>query len=199
MSKDIFHAREQAEEAVYFQQRDAKLIEKLREKARLSEIAAALAEKLAVDNQELLRRIMQFGITLDTGAAFLLLPLVQIAWAEGKVTDHERSSVLAVAGERGIQPGSADHAQLVKWLEQRPSDALFETALEAIKLGLSVLPPAETRERIERILEACHKVAAVSGGLPKVLHLQSGISAEEQKVLDLIRSRLVGDAPATNT
>ena len=49
MPKDMFHDRERAEEAAYFSQQDAKLIEKLREKARLSEIAHALAEFANVD------------------------------------------------------------------------------------------------------------------------------------------------------
>ena len=190
MSKDIFRERERFEEAAYFGQQDAKLIEKLRERARLTEIAGALAEKLAVDNQDLLNRVTQLGVTLDTGAAFLLLPLIQVAWAEGKVTHREHETILTAAAERGIQSGSADHAQLVQWLGARPSDALFETALEAIKVGLSVLPRPEAQERVNRILEACHKTAAVSGGLPKALHLQSGVSAAEQSVLDHIRSRI---------
>ena len=49
-----------------------------------------LAVKLQIDDPALLRRIMALGVTLDTGAAFLLAPLVQVAWAEGGVTDRER-------------------------------------------------------------------------------------------------------------
>jgi len=48
MTRDIFRDRERAEEDAYFRQQDAKLIAKLRQKAQLSEIAHALAEKLQV-------------------------------------------------------------------------------------------------------------------------------------------------------
>ena len=81
MEQDIFKERERALEAVYFHDQDAKLIEKLRESDRLAEIAVALAEKLQVDNPELLRRVMELGVTLATAPAFLLAPLVQVAWA----------------------------------------------------------------------------------------------------------------------
>src|SRR5215475_12479953 len=113
MDKDIFKERERSLEEEYIRKHEAKLLEKLRQRARLEEIAEALALKLQIDDPELLRRIMTLGVTLDTGAAFLLAPLVQIAWAEGKVTDHERETVLRMAGERGIENTSRAHAQLL--------------------------------------------------------------------------------------
>ena len=158
MEKDIFKERERGEEAAYFRNQDAQLIEKLRESARLEEIALALAEKLQVDNPELLHRVMELGVTLDIAPAFLLAPLVQVAWAEREVTEREYKTVLRLAGTRGVEESSPAHAQLRKWLRERPLDTLFDTATEVIKVGLSVLPPSEQEERIKRIVEACHEV-----------------------------------------
>jgi hypothetical protein len=192
MEKDIFKERERALEAVYFHDQDTKLIEKLRESARLEEIAKALAEKLQVDNPELLHRVMELGVTLDTAPAFLLAPLVQVAWAEGEVTEREYQTVLRFAGTRGVEGSSPAHAQLRKWLRERPPDTLFDTAREVIKVGLSVLPPSEQEERIKRIVQACHEVAEASGGLAKVLGLGSGVSGEEETLLDTITTTLRG-------
>jgi hypothetical protein len=192
MEKDIFKERERALEAVYFHDQDAKLIEKLRESARLEEIAKALAEKLQVDNPELLHRVMELGVTLDTAPAFLLAPLVQVAWAEGEVTEREHKTVLRLAGTRGVEESSPAHAQLLTWLRERPPDTLFDTAMEVIKVGLSVLPPSEQEERIKRIVQACHEVAEVSGGLAKVLGLGSGVSGEEESLLETITTTLRG-------
>jgi hypothetical protein len=189
MSKDIFHDREAAEEAVYFHQQDAKLIEKLRAKARLAEIAGALADKLNVDNPQLLQRIAGLGVVRGTGAAFLLLPLVQVAWADGKVTHHERDAVLRIGARRGLEEGGPEHAAIAKWLSERPSEEHFELALEAIRVGLTVLPPAEAQERAHGILDACREVATAAGALGKVLHLH-GVSPQAQAVLDLIKSKL---------
>jgi uncharacterized tellurite resistance protein B-like protein len=193
MAKDILHDRERAEEAVYFAQQDAKLIEKLRARAKLSEVANALAEKLQVDNPALLERIAKLGVTLDTGAAFILAPLVEIAWADGNVSNAERNSIVRLAAERGVAPGSADLNQLLAWLANRPPDALFQAALEAIKVGLSVLTREEAQQRVTKMIEACEEVARSAGGLARLLHLHSGVSSQEQSVINEIRARLTAE------
>jgi hypothetical protein len=190
MDKDIFKERERSLEEEYFRKHEAKLVEKLRERGRLEEIAEAFAEKLQIDDPGLLRRIMALGVTLDTGAAFLLAPLVQVAWAEGTVTDRERETVLRIARERGVEKTSPAYAQLLEWLRARPADELFDTAVEAIKAGLSVLPPDERADRAKRIVEACRQVAAASGGLSRLLGLGMGVSSEEESILDTIAAKL---------
>jgi len=190
MDKDIFKDRERSLEEEYFRTQDAKLIEKLRERGKVEEIAEALAVKLQIDNPALLRRIMALGVTLDTGAAFLLAPLVQVAWAEGGVTDREREKVLRIATERGIDPSSPAYARLQEWLRTRPADAIFDTAVEAIKTGLSVLTPAERADRIKRIVDACREVASASGGLGRLLGLGTGVSTEEESILDAVAATL---------
>src|SRR5687767_11083994 len=190
MPKDMFHDRERAEESVYFQQRDAKLIEKLRDKARLAEIARALAEKLKVDNPALLDRIVKLGVTLETGAAFILAPLIEIAWADGGVSQEEHDAVVRLAQERGVAPGSADLNQIRKWLADHPPDALFEASLEAIKVGLSVLPQDEADERVAKMIKACEEVAQASGGLARLLHIRGRVSPMERSVLNEMRARL---------
>jgi hypothetical protein len=188
--KDIFKERGRSLEEEYFRKEEAKLLEKLRERGKLEEIAQALAEKLQVDDPELLRRIMVLGVTLDTGAAFLLAPLVQVAWAEGKVTERERETVLRIASDRGMEKTSPAYAQLLEWLRVRPADELFDTAVKAIKAGLSVLTPEERAERVHLIVEACRQVAEASGGLSRLLGLSTGVSSEEESLLDTIASTL---------
>lgn len=192
MDKDIFKERERSLEEEYFRTHDAKLIEKLRERGKVEEIAEALAVKLQIDDPALLRRIMALGVTRDTGPAFLLAPLVQVAWAEGEVTDREREKVLRIATERGIDPSSAAYAQLQAWLRKRPTDAIFDTAVETVKTGLSVLTPAERADRIKRIVDACREVASASGGLGRLLGLGTGVSSEEESILDAMAATLRG-------
>src|SRR5689334_3313958 len=129
MLKDIFRDRERAEESAYFHQRDAVLIDKLREKARLSEIAHALALKLQVDEPALLEQVKKLGVTLDTGAAFILAPLVEVAWADGHVSRAEHDAVMRLAEHRGVVPGSPDHQQLLEWLRHRPSEEIVKASL----------------------------------------------------------------------
>jgi hypothetical protein len=190
--KDILKDRGRGEEADHFRREDAKLIEKMRERARLGEIAKALAAKLRVDDAELLRRVTDLGLDQDTGQAILLAPLVQVAWAEGHVSDAERAVVLELAASRGVTPGMPAHDKLLEWLKRRPSDALFETATEVMRVGLSVLPPAERDERIKGIVDGCRRIAAASGGgLARLLGMSdAAVSGDESAVLDAIATKL---------
>ena len=189
MAKDIFRDRERGEEQAYFRQEDAKLIAKLHQKAQLNEIAHALAEKLHADEPALLDRIQKLGVTLDTGSAFILAPLVQVAWVDGQVSDAERDTILDIAQQRGVELGSADYRQLLDWLAHRPSDEVFRTALEAIRIGLSVLPPDESEQRIATIIKACEDVAQAPGGIAQLFHLD-GVSYAESALIAEIRRHL---------
>ena len=195
---DLLKDRERGMEADYFRKQDAKLIEKMRERASLDEVAQALAEKLRVDNAELVKRIQQLGLNHETGPAILLAPLVQVAWAEGKVSEAERATVLEIAEARGLQPGTPAHQKLLEWLRQRPADAVFELALEAMKAGYAVLPPFERVEREKALVDACRRVAQASGGgLGRLLGMGDGTSGDEAAVLDAITAKLRSGVPRT--
>ena len=194
MTKDIFRDRERGEEDAYFRQQDAKLIAKLRQKARFSEIAHALAEKLHADEPVLLERIQKLGVTLDTGSAFILAPLVEVAWIDGDVSHAERDTILHIAKQHGVEPGSADYHQLLDWLAHRPSDEVFRTALEAIRIGLSVLPPDESEQRIETMIKACADVAQAADWIDQLFHLDR-FSSSESAVIAAIRSHLESKKP----
>jgi len=189
MTRDIFRERERGEEDAYFHQQDAKLIAKLRQKAQLSEIAHALAEKLHTDEPELLERIRQLGVTLNTGSAFILAPLVEVAWVDGDVSHAERDTILHIARQRGVEPGSADYHQLLDWLAHRPSDEVFRTALEAIRIGLSVLPPDEAEQRIATMIKACADVAQAADWIEQLFKLDR-VSDSESAVIAAIRRHL---------
>jgi len=189
MTRDIFRERQRGEENAYFRQQDAKLIAKLRQKAQLSEIAHALADKLQADEPALLERIQKLGVTLDTGSAFILAPLVEVAWVDGNVSQAERDSILAIAKQRGVTSGSADYHQLLDWLTHRPSDEVFRTALEAIRIGLSVLPPEESEQRIATMIKACEDVAQAADWIDQLFYLDR-VSYSESAVIDAIRSHL---------
>ncbi len=193
--RDSFKERQRGLETEYFKKQDLQLLEKLRQRGHLDEVARALAEKLQVDDPELLRRVVDLGVTPGTGPALLLAPLVQVAWAEGSVSQAERRTILAIAAAGGIQAGSPAHALLLKWLDKQPPEALFETALAVIRAGLSVLPPAEREERVGLMIEGCTRVARASGGLGWLLGAESNVSSNEARLLGAITSKLRANRP----
>ena len=191
MEKGFLGDREKAMEADYFRKENERLLEKLRQGAKLDDIAKALADKLRVDNQELLGRVRALGVTPEAAPALFLTPLVQVAWAEGSVGNPEREAVLRIARQRDVAEDSPAYAQLVEWLKVRPSDTLFDVGLELIKYGFAVLPPNEREERIGRLIDSCHEVAAASGTeLARLLGLGDGVSRVEAHMLDEFNVRL---------
>ena len=183
-------------EEAYFRQADAKLIETLRRRSNLDDVALALGQKLEVDSPDLLERVRKAGVTLETAAALFLAPLVQVAWAGGSVTRAEHDAVLRLARARDIPAESPAYAQLEAWLKKRPDDELFDTAVEVIKQGFSVLPHNEREERIKTILDACLEVAEASGttlgfvlGLKNVMGIDD-VDRSESEVLDMIARTL---------
>ena len=195
-SHDAFKIRERALEKAYFNAQDAKLLEKLRSFAALGELAEALKEKLQVDDAALLQEIRDLGVNTETGAAFLLAPLVHVAWIDGNVTRREREAVLELAVSRGVEPGTPAYAKLLEWLDERPPDHFFEIALRTIRSGLSVLPEGEREAREERVAWACKHVALASGGILELFGLGGEISREEQRLLDTITERLHEKGPS---
>ena len=137
---------------------------------------------------------LQASMFAATGAAILLAPLVQVAWAEGTVTDRERAVVFEVAARRGIEPGSPPRAQLEAWLRERPPDAVFETALHVIEAGLAILTVEEQDQRRREIVTAAGRVAEASGGrLARLLGVhRAGSSGREAAVLRQIAAKLRG-------
>lgn len=188
--RDAFRERQRGLETEYFKKQDLQLLEKLRKQAHLDEIARALGEKLLVDDPALLRRVKDLGVEPGTGPALLLAPLVQVAWAEGSVSHAERRTILGVAAAGGIAEESPAHALLRTWLETRPPEALFDTALEVIRAGLSVLPPKEREERVGLIIDTCSRVARASGGLGWLLGADSNVSSNEARLLGAITRQL---------
>ena len=147
-----------------------------------------------MNDAELRDGLARLGLSEATWRAVLLLPLVQVAWADGRVQVPERARILATAFEQGLLDGDAG-ALVRGWLEKRPSDA-------ELALGREVLVALVHRHRgpgselgpaaLEAILEDCRSVARAAGGL---FDLAFTVDPREEAILDALRQALT-DASA---
>jgi hypothetical protein len=64
-----------------------------------------------------------------------VLPLVELAWADGRVSPRERQIVTAAAARRRDVRGSA-HTQLAAWLAQRPPDRVFRACRDTLRRSM---------------------------------------------------------------
>ncbi|HMX27796.1 MAG TPA: hypothetical protein PKC13_19550, partial [Blastocatellia bacterium] len=91
--KDIFSERERGMETEYFLKREQELIAKMRERVAREEERRQMAEAIGVADEEVLEALQDLGYHADTVKLLSVIPLVQVAWAEGGVSDAERELI----------------------------------------------------------------------------------------------------------
>jgi hypothetical protein len=149
----------------FFRRQDAQLLERLRERQGAETRREALTRATGITNAAILDRLGQFGVEAKTVAALRLVPLVEVAWADGSLDANERGAVLARAQAFGIAPGSPEATLLEGWLDY-PPDAALQSAWTQLVQGLcEVLPPAEVARMRSGLLEGARAVAGASGGV----------------------------------
>ena len=178
----LFGKRAQEEE--YFQRKDRELIEKMRQQAKVQQQLQELGEKIGITDPDMSRELAELGFTPETVNLVPLIPLLEMAWAEGGVTASERKMVVEVARARGIAEGSAADRQLADWLERRPDESVFRRAGRLINAlfasgGRFELTPDD-------IIKYCEAIADASGGVFGIRR----VSAEERATLGRIANEI---------
>jgi hypothetical protein len=178
----IFEEIAKGREEAYFRQKEIELIEKLRLRFHEEQDRERLAEDVGVHDEQILRAFEELGFTRETVTILHLVPLVQVAWSDGGVSEAERAKIHEMAALRRVTPGTPGYLMLEKLLHQRPSDRAFDVCWRIIRAMFTAWPE-EKRRDFEVSLPACAaEVASVSGGL---LGFRS-ISADERTALQRV-------------
>ncbi len=149
---------------------------------RIDRVAVAKGE-IDTSRYELSDRIRELGFEGEAERIFDLLPVVHVAWADGKVQDAERAMILNLLRVRGVSGGKA-FTVLHALLEKRPSQEYLDESLEVLKELLRDKP----RDG-KTIVGLCILVAEAAGGF---LQLFNPISGEERAMIEKI-SKVLGD------
>ena len=161
---EILRERGRSLEEGFFRREDARLVEKLRQAARRETAREALARASGIKNPEVLDRLVDLDIPPTTVTALSLVPLVEVAWADGSLDANERRAVLERVGTAGFAAGSIERAVLETWLTHKPDPKLL-TAWEHLVQGLcEQLDPAEVAALKAGLLDRARAVAGASGG-----------------------------------
>lgn len=134
-----------------------------------------------IEDAAVLGKLIELELTAETVAAISLTPLVEVAWADGKVDAREREAVLQSARDFGLARHDVSYLLLEGRLGERPDAELLETWKSYVRLLARILDAPTIAALREEILGRARKVAEASGGL---LGLGSKISASERAKLD---------------
>ena len=179
----ILRDRERALENQFFARENEKLKQQLRDKQEKKEVRAELMRVTAIRDETVIDHMLDLGIRPDTWAAISLVPLIEVAWADGKMEDAERRAVIGAAESNGVDPNSPAAELLESWLTRRPDGRLLEAWGEYIvALCAAISPEGKTALKAE-VLGRARRVAEAAGGF---LGLGNKVSAEEQKILEVL-------------
>ncbi|MGH1346635.1 MAG: tellurite resistance TerB family protein [Nannocystales bacterium] len=144
----------------------------------------ALAQgEIEESRHKLSDRIRELGFEGEAERVFDLLPLVHVAWADGKVQQGERAMILNLLRVRGVNGGSA-FTVLQALLEKRPSKEYLDESLEVLRDLLREKPSGA-----KTVVGLCILVAEAAGGF---LQIFNPISEDERAMIEKI-SKALGD------
>jgi hypothetical protein len=182
MSDSFLGNRRKALEDCFFHQVDQKLLARLKAAVTgTQELRARLIEVTAIDDDAFIDKLVELGIQPETAVALSLVPLVQVAWADGQIQEGERKAILSAAKDSGIDEASPSYELLQGWLASDPNNELEATWRGYVQALMETLSPHERSKFCEAALKRARAVAAVTGG---VLGLGDKTSASEMRVLD---------------
>lgn len=184
---DPFGKRDHEED--YFRKQDQELIEKMRKAAAADEARRALGAQSGIQDPDLLRDIAQLGFSAETVSLLPLVPILQVAWAEGGISPAERKLILEVARSSGVAEGSPADQQLAEWLAHRPSPDVFSRAGRLIAAMLAAGSGTVHDLSADDLVKYCESIAAASGGILGLGKVSSGERAAIEQIQNALKSR----------
>ena len=180
MMRDAFKDRERALETEFFHRVDAKLLADLKSKMSLDQDIEDLRLATGFTDPKLLNELVSLGLSPETIMAISLVPLILVAWSDGKVDDKERPAIFAAAKEQGITDGSPAETMLTHWLSTKPTPELRSTWVHYIQTIYDALEDAGRQALVADFDCRTKTIAKSSGGA-----LSFGrVSGEEKGQID---------------
>jgi hypothetical protein len=179
---DALHKRQKALEEEFFAKKNQQLRDKLKATFDQEMTREKLKAATGITDPVVLERLIALQVRGETIAAFWLYPLVEVAWADGKLDGRERDAILEAAVAGGIERDSPGYEALVSAMADGPTVARRKVWFAYAK-DLAARLDADERRRVRDDLVArARRVAEASGGLFGV----GKVSAAEQRILDAV-------------
>ena len=187
MSEVTLEERGRALENQFYEKQNQDKIAAMKSKLDTQSSKEDLRKVSGMTDDTVLDKLVHLGLAANTIAALSLVPLIQVAWADGAIQDNERTAILQGAHGKGLDKGSAGYDLLESWLAKRPPDALIDAWEAYIKALVNQLSDEQNRLLKNQIVGFAKMVAAAAGGFLGI----GRVSASEEKVLHRIEAAFV--------
>jgi hypothetical protein len=184
VSEDFLGDRRAALEDAFFHKEEEKKLAALKSELDRKRTRDELRSASGIADEAVLDRLVELGVTGQTVAALSLVPLLRVAWADGTVDEREREAVLQAAQGKGVEPGSAPHQLLERWLVRAPDPVLHDAWAAYVKALVGSLVPAQRELLKNQIVGFSRRVAEAAGGFLGI----GKVSREEEAALAAIEA-----------
>lgn len=182
MAEVTLEERGKALEDQFYEKENQQKLAALKEKLDSQRSKDDLRKASGMTDEAVLDKLVGLGLKSNTIAALSLVPLIQVAWADGAIQDNERTAILQGAHGKGLEQGTDGYDLLQSWLKTRPSPDLFDAWEAYIKTLTAQLNEEQNRLLKNQIVGFAKMVATAAGGI-----LGFGkVSSEEERELKRI-------------
>ncbi len=183
--EDFLGDRRKALEEEFFRKENEKLRAHLRAQMERQDHREFLARASGISDKAVLDHLIALGLDGQTVAALGLVPLIEVAWADGRMEDVEHKAVLAAARDRGVDDASPAGLLLDGWLSTPPPPRLLEVWTEYVRALSENLDAAERDTLRNDVIGRAREVAEAAGGF---LGMSSKISQAERAMLERLEA-----------
>lgn len=174
----------------FFRKEEALKLHSLRERLETKKTREDLRRASCLSNDATLDELIDLGLSADAVAALSLVPLIDVAWADGEIQPAERDAILEAAGGHGVEGGSEALVLLSTWLSRGEPPELYPVWERCIR-ELTPKLSNEQREELKRqVVGFARDVARAAGGF---LGIRS-ICESEDAALAKIESAFVAES-----
>ena len=168
------------EEEKYFEVKESEWRDDVRREKRLEAIRKKEKEGIAdvlQTSDDVAEEALELGFDQDTARVLPLVPLIQMAWADGTVSSSESRTVRELAKRFGLESDSEAFDFLRLMLSEQPSKLFFERVNRVVRHLIET--DANTWDQ-DSLVDLCEEVAKASGGF---FGLTDPINSDERNLL----------------
>ena len=179
MSEVTLEERGRALENQFYEKENEQKLAAMKAKLDAQSTREDLRKASGMTDDAVLDKLVGLGLKANTIAALSLVPLIEVAWADGEIQDNERTAILQGAHGKGLEQGSDGYELLQAWLKRKPDSALLDAWEAYIKALVGQLNAEQNRLLKNQIVGFAKMVAAAAGGFLGI----GRVSASEEKSL----------------
>ena len=180
--RDVLGKRAKAMENKFFYEADQKLLENHKKLKLMKDNLATLRKVSGIQDEGVLGKLVELRVRPETLASLAVIPLVEMAWADGTIDRRERKALLSAAAVIGMKKQDIDYQLLERWMTIPPEPVLFETWVHYVRALSSQLEEPEKDRLRDELLRHARLIADASGGILG-LGVGSRISRKEMTTL----------------